>query len=89
MLFGQPYGHIGGDTVLRAVDTNEMADGVGNPKLHRAVFGAARAAEYRNRLVPLGFTPVMDDSPEACLAYLRQQAPVWQDLVRVSGARLD
>ncbi len=58
-------------------------------RLHRAVFGAARTAEYRNRLVPLGFTPVMDDSPEACLAYLRQQAPVWQDLVRVSGARLD
>lgn len=58
-------------------------------QLYRAVIAAARRIEYRERLMPLGFTPVTDDSPQAFLAFLRHQAPVWEDLVRVSGARLD
>lgn len=58
-------------------------------QLHHAIVSAARTGEYRQRLLPLGFTPVVDETPATFLAYLRQQAPVWQELVRVSGARLD
>jgi tripartite-type tricarboxylate transporter receptor subunit TctC len=58
-------------------------------RLHAATLAAARNAEYGQRLVPLGFTAVWDESPEAFLAFMRAQEPVWRDLVEVSGARLD
>jgi len=57
--------------------------------LHRATVGAVRQDSYRERLTPLGFTPVWDESPEAMLAFIRSQDAVWRDLVEVSGARLD
>lgn len=57
--------------------------------LHAATVGAVRQDSYRERLTPLGFTPVWDDSPEAFTAFIRSQDPVWRDLVEVSGARLD
>ena len=57
--------------------------------LHRATLGAVRQPDYRERLMPLGFTPVWDESPEGFLAFIRSQDAVWRDLVELSGARLD
>ncbi|MBX9701607.1 MAG: tripartite tricarboxylate transporter substrate binding protein [Acetobacteraceae bacterium] len=58
-------------------------------RLHAATLAAARDPDYGSRLSPLGFTAIWDESPEAFLAYMRAQEPVWRDLVEVSGARLE
>lgn len=57
--------------------------------LHRATVAAARDAGYRERLTPLGFSAVWDESPEALHAFIRSQDGVWRELVELSGARLD
>ncbi|MBW6396921.1 tripartite tricarboxylate transporter substrate binding protein [Roseomonas sp. HJA6] len=57
--------------------------------LSRATVGAVRQADYREKLMPLGFTPVWDDSPDALATFIRSQDRVWRDLVELSGARLD
>lgn len=57
--------------------------------LHRATVAAVRQDSYRERLTPLGFTPVWDDTPEALVGFIRSQDSVWRDLVELSGARLD
>lgn len=57
--------------------------------LHGATVGAVRQDSYRDRLTPLGFTPVWDESPGRLTAFVREQDAVWRDLVEVSGARLD
>lgn len=57
--------------------------------LHGATVGAVRQDSYRERLTPLGFTPVWDESPEQLAAFIRSQDAVWRDLVELSGARLD
>lgn len=58
-------------------------------RLHAATLAAARDPDYGRRLLPLGFTAVWDESPAAFLSFMREQEAVWQDLVEVSGARLD
>lgn len=58
-------------------------------RLHAATVGAARSAAYIERLRPLGFNSVTDDSPAALTAFIRAQDAVWKDLVEVSGVRLD
>jgi tripartite-type tricarboxylate transporter receptor subunit TctC len=58
-------------------------------RLHAATLAAARNQDYGQKLLPLGFTAVWDESPEAFLAFMRAQEPVWRDLVEVSGAKLD
>jgi tripartite-type tricarboxylate transporter receptor subunit TctC len=58
-------------------------------RLHQAVVGAARTREYADKLLPLGFTAITDESPEALTAFIRAQDPVWRELVELSGARLD
>jgi tripartite-type tricarboxylate transporter receptor subunit TctC len=57
--------------------------------VHRATVTAVRDAGYRERLTPLGFTPVWDESPDHLANFIRSQDAVWKDLVEVSGARLD
>lgn len=57
--------------------------------LHRAIAQVARSDEFRQRMEPLGFTPVVDETPAAYAAYLRAQEDVWKDLVEASGATLD
>jgi tripartite-type tricarboxylate transporter receptor subunit TctC len=57
--------------------------------LHRATVAAVRQDSYRERLTPLGFTPVWDESPEALVSFIRSQAGMWRELVELSGARLD
>jgi tripartite-type tricarboxylate transporter receptor subunit TctC len=58
-------------------------------RLHAAVVQAARQSDYRGRLEPLGFMPITDTSPAALTAFIEAQTPVWQELVRVSGARIE
>ncbi len=58
-------------------------------KLHQAVRGAAQAAAYRDKLLPLGFNAITDASPAALTDFIRRQDAVWKDLVEVSGIRLD
>ncbi len=57
--------------------------------LHRATLGAARNAEYREKLLPLGFTAITDESPEAFTSFIREQDAMWRELVEISGAKLD
>jgi tripartite-type tricarboxylate transporter receptor subunit TctC len=57
--------------------------------LHRAIVQVVRSEEFRQRMEPIGFTPVADDSPAAYGEYLRAQEKVWQRLVEISGATLD
>ncbi|MFC7538174.1 tripartite tricarboxylate transporter substrate-binding protein [Siccirubricoccus deserti] len=57
--------------------------------LHQAITRVVRSDEFRQRMEPIGFTPVTDDSPAAYHAYMREQEQVWQRLVEISGASLD
>ncbi|MEN0073732.1 MAG: tripartite tricarboxylate transporter substrate binding protein [Paracraurococcus sp.] len=57
--------------------------------LHRAVTQVVRSDAFRQRMEPIGFAPVADESPAAYGAYLRDQEKVWQKLVEISGATLD
>ena len=58
-------------------------------KLHHATVTAARTATYRDKLLPLGFNAITDESPAALTALIRTQDAVWRDLVEVSGVKLD
>lgn len=58
-------------------------------RLHLVILHAVGLPDYRERLQPLGFMPITDASPAAFTAYIEQQEPVWRELVRVSGARLE
>ena len=58
-------------------------------RLHAATVAAARAPGYADKLLPLGFNAVTDESPEAFTGFVRRQDPVWRDLVAVSGAQLE
>ncbi len=57
--------------------------------LHRAITQLVRSDEFRQRMEPIGFAPVADDSPGAYGAYMREQEEVWRRLVEISGATLD
>jgi len=57
--------------------------------LHRAILQVVRTAEFRDRLQPLGFKPVWDETPDAFGAYMRAEEQVWQRIVQASGATLD
>jgi tripartite-type tricarboxylate transporter receptor subunit TctC len=58
-------------------------------RLQAVVVQAARQQDYRERLQPLGFMPITDASSAAFTSYIEAQVPVWQELVRVSGARIE
>ena len=53
---------------------------------HEVVARIARADEFSARLTPLGFRPVVDDSPDAFLSFWRQEEVTWRQLVEISGA---
>lgn len=57
--------------------------------LHRALLQVVRSDAFRERMEPIGFTPVWDETPAAYGAYMREQEQVWQRLVEISGATLD
>jgi tripartite-type tricarboxylate transporter receptor subunit TctC len=58
-------------------------------RLQAAVVQAVQQQDYRERLQPLGFMPITDASSAAFTSYIEAQVPVWQKLVRVSGARIE
>jgi tripartite-type tricarboxylate transporter receptor subunit TctC len=58
-------------------------------RLQAAVADAVKQPSYRERLEPLGFMPITDASPAAFTAFIESQIPMWQELVRVSGARIE
>lgn len=58
-------------------------------RLHEATVTAARNREYGDRLLPLGFSAITDESPEAFVDFIQRQDSMWRELVAVSGARLE
>jgi tripartite-type tricarboxylate transporter receptor subunit TctC len=58
-------------------------------KLHSSILQVVKGPEFKERMEPLGFTPIWDDTPAAYGAYLQQQDQLWKRLVEESGATLD
>lgn len=58
-------------------------------RLHAALVQIARSDDFKQRMEPLGFTPVWDESPAAYGRYLQAQEQFWKGLVEASGATLD
>lgn len=56
---------------------------------HEALVQVIRSQDFRDRLSPLGFEPIADESPAAFATYVNQQLGVWERLVRDSGASLE
>jgi tripartite-type tricarboxylate transporter receptor subunit TctC len=57
--------------------------------LHRAFVAAASTPDFAQRLEAQGLSVVTDPSPEALRERIAREDPVWRELVRVSGARID
>jgi tripartite-type tricarboxylate transporter receptor subunit TctC len=57
--------------------------------LHRAIAQVVRTDDFRQKLEPLGFKPIVDDTPEAFGQYMRAEERVWERIVKESGASLD
>jgi tripartite-type tricarboxylate transporter receptor subunit TctC len=58
-------------------------------KLYQAIVQVVRMPEFRQKLEPLGFKPIVDESPAAFGAYMREQEGFWKPIVEASGASLD
>jgi tripartite-type tricarboxylate transporter receptor subunit TctC len=57
--------------------------------LHRALTQVVRGDAFRQKMEPIGFTPVADETPAAYGEYMRAQEKVWQKLVEESGATME
>jgi len=57
--------------------------------LHRAILQVVRTDDFRNRLQPLGFKPIWDETPASFGEYMRAEEQVWERIVAASGATLD
>ena len=57
--------------------------------LFAAVKDATADPSVTEKLAPSGFTPVVDASPEAFAKLIAEQNPYWQELVKLSGAKLE
>jgi tripartite-type tricarboxylate transporter receptor subunit TctC len=57
--------------------------------LHRAITEVVRSDAFRQRMEPIGFAPIADETPAAYGAYMREQEKVWQGMVEASGATMD
>ena len=58
-------------------------------RLHGAITDVVKAPEFGERLVPLGFQPVTDASPEAFRAFWKAEEGRWKTLVEISGAQAE
>jgi len=58
-------------------------------RLFEAVRALAAQADFAERLRPIGYTIITSESPAALAARIREEAPRWERLVRISGAQLD
>ncbi|MDB5371569.1 MAG: transporter [Belnapia sp.] len=57
--------------------------------LHKAISEVVHSEAFRQRMEPIGFTPVADATLAAYGEYLKAQEKVWQGLVEQSGASMD
>jgi tripartite-type tricarboxylate transporter receptor subunit TctC len=57
--------------------------------LHRAIVQVVRGDAFRQKMEPIGFAPIADDTPAAYGDYMRAQEKVWQKLVEDSGATME
>ncbi len=65
-----------------------MPDEVVN-RLHAAVVAVGRDRDFGAKLAPLGYDPIVSESPAALRAQIAQDTPRWKALVEASGAKLD
>lgn len=57
--------------------------------LHDAVVRAAQDPGLKSRIEPGGYTVVTDPSPQAFRAFIETEHPVWESIVKISGAKLE
>lgn len=57
-------------------------------RMAKEVNAVVQMPEVHEKLVAMGFNPVAS-TPEAFMASYKKDAPVWEQLVKVSGAKLD
>ncbi len=57
--------------------------------LHRALKGVAEDPAVQEKLAPLGYFTVADESPEALARFIEQERPRWEAIVKLSGARVE
>jgi len=58
-------------------------------RLHEAVVKAATDPEMKRKIEPAGYTVVTDPSIAALKAHIERENPVWEEIVRISGTKLD
>ena len=58
-------------------------------KLAAEVRKAMQDPEVQRKIEDMGFSPVLDSSPEKFTAEYKEQMPKWAELVKISGAKLD
>ncbi|CAA9309709.1 MAG: BUG/TctC family periplasmic protein [uncultured Microvirga sp.] len=58
-------------------------------RLHAAVVKAATDPEMKRRIEPAGYTVVTDPSITVLKEHIARENPVWEGIVRISGAKLD
>ncbi|AJG22553.1 Bug family tripartite tricarboxylate transporter substrate binding protein [Cupriavidus basilensis] len=81
------------DPTLRAVGWVGVAAPAGTPepivqRLADEIDKALKKPDIRKRILDLGWTPSYQD-PKGIAATYRREAPVWKEVVRQSGAKLD
>ncbi|NJK60647.1 MAG: hypothetical protein HC918_10945 [Oscillatoriales cyanobacterium SM2_1_8] len=57
--------------------------------LNRAINQVVGEAAFIDKLAPLGFFAVADPSPAALTTYIDRQRPIWELIVKLSGARVE
>lgn len=56
---------------------------------HKAIVAAVATPRYGERMTPAGLMALTDPSPAALKEVIRAENPFWEELVRVSGTKLD
>ena len=58
-------------------------------KLAAEIRAAIADPEVRRKIEDMGFGPIANSGPEAFAADYKRELPRWQELVKLSGAKLD
>jgi tripartite-type tricarboxylate transporter receptor subunit TctC len=58
-------------------------------RLHAALKALSADQSYIDRLTPLGYGAVSDDSAAAFASYIETDRPRWKAIVELSGARVE
>lgn len=57
--------------------------------VYDALAAAVAARDVKDRLEPAGFTPVIDAFPRDLAKRIERENPMWEELVRISGAKAE